>query len=228
MKQVGLIIGALVFSGSVFADEIATINGLVKEVSKLRTNYDNCQVALHRCRQNLQPQQQSSQCDQKLQEAQQQVELLKEQLETTVVTDKNESSTQEQHLEEQVKHLKEEIASKNEEIVQLKEQLKQEKAKKKVLQQHVDEYLKTQKKYALKSQKQNITIITPSAYRTSKDAEIYNGINGKVIDKWEKGTSFTSYINADDWIKITGYFVDRKWRKAQKDLWIKKSDAFKR
>ena len=79
--------------------------------------------------------------------------------------------------------------------------------------------------------KQKIIVLSKKearTYRTSKEANIYNQIDGKVIDRWEKGRSFTSYIYSDDWIKITGYFVDKKWQKAKKDLWIRKNEAVRR
>ncbi|ADN09317.1 hypothetical protein [Sulfurimonas autotrophica] len=67
-----------------------------------------------------------------------------------------------------------------------------------------------------------------SAYRLNKNAPIYNDINGMKIDEWEKGTSFTSNQKTDKFIKITGYFKNRQWVKAEKPLWIDINDAFKR
>ncbi len=66
-------------------------------------------------------------------------------------------------------------------------------------------------------------------YRTKNEADIYDAIGGKKIDKWVKGRSFTSYVVVSDgWIKITGYFVHKKWKEAKKEMWIKKEDAFER
>lgn len=65
-------------------------------------------------------------------------------------------------------------------------------------------------------------------YRTKKKADIYNAPNGSKISTWEKGRSFTSYISEDKWIKITGFFIDKKWTKAEEEMWIKKEDAFER
>ena len=67
-----------------------------------------------------------------------------------------------------------------------------------------------------------------SAYRLNKNAFIYNDVNGKKIDEWEKGTSFTSNQRTDKFIKITGYFKNKQWVKAKKSLWIHVNDAFKR
>jgi hypothetical protein len=67
-----------------------------------------------------------------------------------------------------------------------------------------------------------------SAYRLKKNAPIYDAVNGKKIDEWEKGTSFTSNQKTKKFIKITGYFKNKQWVKAQKPLWIHIDDAFKR
>ena len=75
---------------------------------------------------------------------------------------------------------------------------------------------------------QNIETFKASNFRLSEDSKIYNAIDGKVIDTWEIETSFTSGTMTQDWIKITGYFIDRKWLKAKKDMWIKKNHIKKR
>lgn len=68
-----------------------------------------------------------------------------------------------------------------------------------------------------------------SAFRTNKLAPIYSDLKGKVIiDEWEKDTSFTSSQRTSSMIKITGYFIDKVWTKAKKDMWIKVEDSTKR
>ncbi|HEX5711077.1 MAG TPA: hypothetical protein VFX68_06990 [Sulfuricurvum sp.] len=69
---------------------------------------------------------------------------------------------------------------------------------------------------------------SPSAYRMASDAPIYNAINGEKIDTWESGRSFTSGTSSVGWVKITGYFVNRVWQKADADLWVKESDVIRR
>ncbi|RLA78956.1 MAG: hypothetical protein DRG78_13915, partial [Epsilonproteobacteria bacterium] len=66
------------------------------------------------------------------------------------------------------------------------------------------------------------------SFRLNTDSIIYDGINGKKISKWVETTSFTSTQKTDSWIKITGYFVDKKWRSAKKEMWIKKAQVSKR
>lgn len=85
-----------------------------------------------------------------------------------------------------------------------------------------DEYIKKP------SNRNEIITFKASAFRLKTDSVIYDAANGKKIDLWEKGTSFTSNSMIDGWIKISGYFVKRKWKKAQKELWVKSAQTIKR
>ena len=67
-----------------------------------------------------------------------------------------------------------------------------------------------------------------SAFRLNKNAMIYDKVNGEKIDEWSIDTSFTSSIRTQNWVRITGYFVDKVWEPASKELWIKSSDVIKR
>ncbi len=67
-----------------------------------------------------------------------------------------------------------------------------------------------------------------SPFRLTKESDIYDDIDGKKIDRWEAKTSFTSNQRTAKWVKITGYFVDKQWRRAQKDMWVKASNVLKR
>lgn len=67
-----------------------------------------------------------------------------------------------------------------------------------------------------------------SAYRMKNEASVYNAIDGKVVAIWEAKTSFTSNVTQGEWIKITGYFVNKKWKRADKELWVKKLHTRKR
>ena len=68
----------------------------------------------------------------------------------------------------------------------------------------------------------------PSAYRMATIASIYNAPNGTKVDMWEAGRSFTSGTSNGGWVKITGYFVDRVWHRADEDYWVKESDVIRR
>jgi len=62
-------------------------------------------------------------------------------------------------------------------------------------------------------------------YRLNKESQIYDAIDGNVLFVWEDRSSFTTTKVTQEWIKITGYFIDKKWTKAEKNLWVKKVNA---
>jgi chromosome segregation ATPase len=68
----------------------------------------------------------------------------------------------------------------------------------------------------------------PSAYRMATNAPVYNTPGGSVVDTWEERRSFTSGTVSNGWIKITGYFVNRVWQRADQELWVKESDVIRR
>jgi chromosome segregation ATPase len=65
-------------------------------------------------------------------------------------------------------------------------------------------------------------------YRLKQESAIYDVPHGKVIAVWEEKTSFTSNIYKGKWIKITGYFVNMKWKKSTEVMWVKAKDALER
>ncbi len=80
-----------------------------------------------------------------------------------------------------------------------------------------------------KSKKVEIIHFKASAFRLREDANIYAGIRSlKTIGKWEKGTSFTSNVRTQTRVKITGYFVNKVWKKADKEMWVERSRIQKR
>jgi len=68
----------------------------------------------------------------------------------------------------------------------------------------------------------------PSPFRLKTDSIIYDAIDGNKIDKWERRRSFTSSVMTNSWIKISGYFVKRKWKKADGEMWVKRAQVVKR
>lgn len=67
-----------------------------------------------------------------------------------------------------------------------------------------------------------------SSYRMKNETAVYDAINGKVVAIWEVKTSFTSNIEQGEWVKITGYFVNKKWKKSTKSLWVRSKNTIKR
>jgi len=72
------------------------------------------------------------------------------------------------------------------------------------------------------------TEIKAASFRLISSSEIYSAINGNVVDDWENTRSFTSTLMTQNWIKITGYFIDKKWQAATQELWIEKINTIKR
>jgi len=67
----------------------------------------------------------------------------------------------------------------------------------------------------------------PLTFKLIRKSEIINSGND-VLYVWEEGRSFTSYIKQGEFYKITGFFVDKKWKKTDKDLWIAIEDVVQR
>ncbi|MDB2562338.1 hypothetical protein N9X61_01910 [Sulfurimonas sp.] len=64
-----------------------------------------------------------------------------------------------------------------------------------------------------------------STFRLNKESKIYDKIDGNILFSWEDRTSFTTTKTTENWINITGYFIDKKWIKAKESLWVKKVNA---
>lgn len=52
------------------------------------------------------------------------------------------------------------------------------------------------------------------------DSSLYDAINGKKVAEWKKDDPFTSNQRSESWVKVTGYFVGRTWKKANEELWV--------
>jgi hypothetical protein len=75
---------------------------------------------------------------------------------------------------------------------------------------------------------ENLTATPPVVYRLNKESKIYDAIGGSVFFRWEEKTSFTSVFETKNWVVISGYFVDKVWKRAEQNLWIEKSNITKR
>jgi len=76
-------------------------------------------------------------------------------------------------------------------------------------------------KLIMKKKYEKIFTFKASSFHLIHDSIIYDSINGVKLDVWMKNTSFTSSIKTKSWIKITGYFINKKWKSAKKEMWIK-------
>jgi len=76
--------------------------------------------------------------------------------------------------------------------------------------------------------KEQLEFFPASAFRFNKQSAVFDAIDGDVVETWEEHTSFTSNQRTKNWIKITGYFVNKVWQAATRELWVKSSDVTKR
>ncbi len=130
-----------------------------------------------------------------------------------------------QNLENEIEKLQ--TLLKNREKQVKKEIVVKEKIKKIVLQSACQDENPFPKLKLKKLEKQSkLHYFKASAFRLKESANIYAGMNTmKVLQKWEKHTSFTSNIKSEKRIKITGYFVNKKWTKATHEMWVDLTDV---
>jgi len=153
---------------------------------------------------------QLQECQIKLLDEKQKNMILKRELDSyALVTQK------EQEYEKSIANLKEQI-KKLKAHLNLKENINVGKAPKRIK--------KTKK--PVKELKKEYT--KPATYRIIQDADIYDGRDGAKLEIWEKGRSFTSHYRTDKWIKVSGYFVNRKWQAAGSEMWVKSAVVVKR
>ncbi len=66
----------------------------------------------------------------------------------------------------------------------------------------------------------------PRPFRMKRTAKVYSTPNGKVIATWEARRSFTSGEKQDGWIRITGYFIDKKWHpNRDTEMWVEEKNT---
>ncbi len=174
-----------------YCDEVQRIDHIVKDISKLRLEYETCKEKL---------------------------------------LDSNKLEEENLKLEKRVREL-EKLVKKQEILLKTKEN--KEKSlfiySNKCEEESSFPNLIMKEEYKKESsEKKELITFKPSAFRLMTDSVIYDAAEGKKIDIWEKGTSFTSNSMMDGWIKISGYFVKRKWKKAQKGMWVKSAQTIKR
>ncbi|MDY0116849.1 MAG: hypothetical protein RBR59_04630 [Sulfurimonadaceae bacterium] len=107
-----------------------------------------------------------------------------------------------------------------------------EQPRKEIIEKIIEKPRETPKEKIINKQKPKKKIvlekIDPSTFRLIKESSVFNGIDGKIVEAWEEGTSFTSNQRYKKWIKITGYFKDKKWLRSKKELWILEENVVKR
>jgi septal ring factor EnvC (AmiA/AmiB activator) len=197
-----LLMSLLVFSVYSNADELQRIESIVSDIKKLRIDYDKSEEEL-------------SLTLIKLKDEKEKNKILIEEL--------NKAENRVNSLENKIKNLKKPKKSNSIKKVIIKEKI--EICSKN---QIVDNNKFPQLKMRDKDMSNTIVDTTPQTYRLNKNAKIYDSKDGNIIEEWEDKTSFTSSLKSGNWIKITGYFVEKVWRKSNKELWIEERDVQRR
>ncbi|MEA3330266.1 MAG: hypothetical protein U9Q29_01055 [Campylobacterota bacterium] len=225
---------------SLFGDELQRIESIVKDISQLRVDYEECRAELKSNNLTRMSAKISTNENEKLLKYQR---LLKDEIEknSLLMAEIEYSNILKKNLNETNKSLNNEInnyekllKTKDKKIFSLENRLKEKSVNQIIVKNEFDDSNKFPK-LMLKSKyrkivqnKEKVKLFKASSFRLSIDSIIYDSLSGKEIDKWEQGRSFTSNTMSENWVKITGYFVDKVWRKAKISMWIKRAEVIKR
>ncbi|WP_373004295.1 hypothetical protein [Sulfurimonas sp.] len=217
------------------ADEMKRIESIVEDITKLRAKYEECQSSL-KSRDTLKANVVKSnknnpkldQYEKQLKTQRQQNIILKAEVEYL-----NESAANNEKIIQKYQKL---LKTKDNDILALKKKVKNEsiqttkKIKSLPLCVKKIDYNPFPKLMPKENTdlKEEVQISKASTFRLNSDSKIYDSPNGKQISLWTKDTSFTSNRKTLNWVKITGLFIDKKWKKAKKDMWVENSQVTKR
>jgi len=76
------------------------------------------------------------------------------------------------------------------------------------------------KKQSIKKDQKAIKF-KPAVFITKNIALLYDMPNGKSYMKFPPNYKFTAYEKIGGWIRVSGHFPAKKWRKMQQSAWIK-------
>ncbi|MCF6340753.1 MAG: hypothetical protein L3J10_08425 [Sulfurimonas sp.] len=192
------------FLTSLLADDFNRINIIVSDISELRAENEKCQSKLKNI--TYKTEKSSLNYERLYNKQKHKNVILKAQLEYS-----NDLQVSNKNLANKVKEL-EKIVKKQENILKIKSKNNKNTFSTLVMKE------KYQEKY---SKKEKIIRFKATSFYLNENSNIYNDINGNKIFSWKEGRSFTSNKKTKKWIKITGYFVDKKWQRARKEMWIK-------
>ncbi len=209
----------------VSADEMQRIDSIVKDISKLREDYARCQMSL-KSKEPIQVD--IVKYQQNDDEVKKYKRLLRDEKEKNSILKVEINSLHLSLKKIKNKKIKKSNIDKEVNLIELCSNIKEIEAN--PFPKLIPKEAKVEKKIEIKKIeiKKEIEIKTKGGaktYRLNKQSSIYDLPNGKIIDSWESESSFTSSKETASWVKITGYFVDRKWQRSKKDLWVKQSDT---
>ncbi|MCD6173821.1 MAG: hypothetical protein J7J96_08585 [Sulfurimonas sp.] len=195
---------SMILSLFVYAGEMDRIESIVKDIEVLRADYNKCTQELDI--NNIQNNEKSNKkC----------LKLLKIKEKENI------------YLKNRLDIQNEELKSKDKIINNLKNQIN---SKNKIF-ENANKFPKLMMKDSKKEKKviKEVEVnLKASTFKLLKDSDIYNSVNGEVIYQWKANSAFTSNKMTQNWMKITGYFIDNKWKRAPGKLWIKKINIVKR
>jgi len=184
------------------ADEVSRIESIVKDINKLRTDYNNIEEELGIYKYDLRDEKEKNEI------------LNKEINRLDIALNKAKKELKTKDNNKNIGKNTSDSISKN--------KIKYQKCMDNQIIEDSNVFPDLQmKKEFQKNEKETLTEFKARSFRFNKAANIFDSINGKVIDEWEITTSFTSNVKSKNWVKITGYFVDKVWRPSQKELWVK-------
>ena len=205
MKLILLLL--VVALGHLNADEVQRIESIVKDINKLRSDYSKLDDELALYKYNLKDEKEKNDIlNKEIDSLNSQLKKLNNSLKAKDNRNKNTKNNYSKNSTYKIK---------------LDKCLENQRTRK----ENVFPTLVMKEQYRLN---QETLYFKPSSFRLNKEADIYDAINGNKIDTWEDTRSFTSNQKTEEWIKITGYFVEKVWRPSQEEIWIKKSDATQR
>ena len=197
-----LFLGSLLFS-----DEIDRVNSMVKDISELRnSSIKHSEKGASKesfiCNDELKS------CKNELKNEHENVKVLKKRLQISANNNFSELNNKIVVMQKKIE--------KQEKLIQIKDnKIKALIGRKKV-----------KAKTTIKLEKK--VYFRPKPFRLKNEAPIYDAINGKKLYMWEKHRTFTSGTKTEHWIKITGYFIHKKWTETKIPMWIKKEDTIER
>ncbi|WP_345978585.1 hypothetical protein [Sulfurimonas sp. HSL3-2] len=185
---------------SLNADEIDRIDDMVSDISKLRSSYESCQKELSEVKEKNQV------------------------LKTEIDSMEELNSRNKEPYQKEIEALKKEVANSKALLERKEKEIQNLNSKITNIETPDNEFPKLIMKEEYKKEENNLTYFKATTYRLKDNTYIYDGPNGKKTEIWEKDTSFTSYIKKGNWIKITGYFINKVWVSAKdKEFWVKES-----
>jgi len=198
------------------------IENIVDEIAKLRVDYEECSV-------KLQAKNASNSSFKKALKVYNEELIKKYKFRVKEEKQKNDELIKKtQELEKLVKNQEILLKTKEQKIIALQEtNVKSVKAKERNISEKPT-MKEGRSQLSSKSVMETPKMVKPSVYRLDANASLYDAIAGNEILKWEKNKSFTSNVQSQNWIKVTGYFLDRKWLPSKREMWMRLGEVEKK